>query len=339
MGKLNSFSFCLGHLSHGASICIYEKFNGFSVNLFQTNRIWICSHKIFNWLKKKLINKIYENDLIVTTHYRPHININCSRPMAITSNLFCNSRNLYVGRQIFVGRKILVNFYVMNAENASVTISVLQAQDADVRSTTDEQSDSDETKHAKNENPSIDSNALDSDTYMSDNDKMPCRICLSSDTETHAMISPCLCKGSIANVHATCLEQWLSQKGNNRCDLCTFEFQVFSTPKYTMVQSLVVWVKHPRNRAFFMYDTAVFLILNILTGVVIAMFIRNMNSVVDMKIAEYGITMWFLASGIAAVVFWLIVYCLAVSLFINAQVRPWYQWWKASRSIRLVINA
>lgn len=183
------------------------------------------------------------------------------------------------------------------------------------------------------------SNKLDFDTNNNENDSIPCRICLSCDESLCTMISPCLCKGSIANVHSTCLEQWLSQKGNNRCDLCSFEFDVYSKLKYNLLQSMVIWIKHPRNRAFFIYDTVVFLILNILTAVVISMFVRNLHAVMNMNIAEYGVTMWFLASGVAAVIFWLIVYCLAVSLFINAQVRPWYQWWKASRTIRLVIHA
>lgn len=224
----------------------------------------------------------------------------------------------------------------MNEENVTVIISV-PLQSADENASANESAA--KPYESSNSFAVAEPNALDSDTNTSDNDTIPCRICLSSDTTAHAMISPCLCKGSIANVHTMCLEQWLSQKGNNRCDLCSFEFHVYSTLKYTMLQSMVIWIKHPRNRAFFIYDTAVFLILNILTGVVISMFVRNLNAVMNMDIAEYGITMWFLASGVAAVIFWLIVYCLAVSLFVNAQVRPWYQWWRSSRSIRLVINA
>lgn len=181
-------------------------------------------------------------------------------------------------------------------------------------------------------------NALAAYTNRSDNDTMPCRICLSTDTSSE-MISPCLCKGSIANIHVMCLERWLSQKGNNRCDLCSFEFNVYSTLKYTMMQSLAIWIKHPTNRGFFIYDSAVFLILNMLTLVVISLFVRNLNAIVSMNITDTGITVWFIASGMAAILFWIIVYCLAVSLYVNAQVRPWYQWWKSSRTIRLVINA
>lgn len=219
----------------------------------------------------------------------------------------------------------------MNEKNATIVVNV-PALDAEASNTLSEnhQSQSDHQQE-NNANPNDESDPLNSD--------IPCRICLSSDASSQAMISPCLCKGSIANVHTKCLEQWLSQKGNNRCDLCSFEFQVHSKMKYTMLQSMVVWIKHSRNRAFFIYDSAVFLVLNILTAVVVSMFIRNMNAAVNMNITEYGVTMWILASGVAAVIFWLIVYCLAVSLFINAQVRPWYHWWKTTRNIQLVNQA
>lgn len=222
----------------------------------------------------------------------------------------------------------------MNEENATVVISV-SLQEAEYRVPADEK----EEEQPESQNPDTEPSTVDSEKYTSETDAIPCRICLSNESTPQAMISPCMCKGSIANVHRTCLEKWLSQKGNNRCDLCLFEFDVYSTLKYTMLQSMLIWIKHPRNRAFFFYDSAVFLILNILTCFVVSMFIQNLNTVVKMKIADYGITMWFLASGVGAVMFWLIVYCLAVSLFVNAQVRPWYRWWKASRSIRLVINA
>lgn len=224
----------------------------------------------------------------------------------------------------------------MTEENAIVVISV-SPQQAEFRVPADEQTE----KQPESQDPVTELSPVDSDhhTTDTDTDAIPCRICFSNESVPHAMISPCICKGSIANVHRVCLEKWLSQKGNNRCDLCLFEFHVYSTLKYTMLQSMLIWIKHPRNRTFFIYDSAVFLILNILTCFVVSMFIRNLNAVANMNIADYGITMWFLASGMAAVMFWLIVYGLAVSLFINAQVRPWYQWWKTSRSIRLVISA
>ncbi|KAH9635268.1 hypothetical protein HF086_001924 [Spodoptera exigua] len=47
-----------------------------------------------------------------------------------------------------------------------------------------------------------------------------CRICMTRGRER--LISPCNCKGSLANVHLSCLERWLNQVGRNHCELCGF---------------------------------------------------------------------------------------------------------------------
>ena len=50
---------------------------------------------------------------------------------------------------------------------------------------------------------------------------MSCRICLES---TGQMISPCGCKGSAAFVHPECIQQWISTREINRCEICHEEF-------------------------------------------------------------------------------------------------------------------
>lgn len=42
--------------------------------------------------------------------------------------------------------------------------------------------------------------------------KGTCKFCLSEDTQDDPLISPCKCKGSCAEVHISCLKQWLSNK-------------------------------------------------------------------------------------------------------------------------------
>ncbi|CAG9328915.1 unnamed protein product [Blepharisma stoltei] len=67
-----------------------------------------------------------------------------------------------------------------------------------------------------------------------------CRICLNSSNDS-ALISPCMCSGSIKYVHSHCLQHWLKEKYPNRyktmpiktrgcntglkCELCKYEFQ------------------------------------------------------------------------------------------------------------------
>ncbi|CAG9310287.1 unnamed protein product [Blepharisma stoltei] len=51
-----------------------------------------------------------------------------------------------------------------------------------------------------------------------------CKICFDSETETHALISPCQCSGSIKYIHQECLKAWLLSKNEDlssvTCELC-----------------------------------------------------------------------------------------------------------------------
>ncbi|XP_075744088.1 E3 ubiquitin-protein ligase MARCHF3-like [Rhipicephalus microplus] len=52
-----------------------------------------------------------------------------------------------------------------------------------------------------------------------------CRICFRGCLE-EALRQPCNCRGSIGLVHASCLEKWVSQRRNARCDICAFAYEV-----------------------------------------------------------------------------------------------------------------
>eukprot|EP00929_Paragymnodinium_shiwhaense_P087567 TRINITY_DN47711_c0_g1_i2.p1 TRINITY_DN47711_c0_g1~~TRINITY_DN47711_c0_g1_i2.p1 ORF type:complete len:353 (+),score=21.13 TRINITY_DN47711_c0_g1_i2:216-1274(+) len=55
-----------------------------------------------------------------------------------------------------------------------------------------------------------------------------CRICHGGELDG-PLISPCLCRGSMAHVHLRCLQQWIlysQQSGPLRCSTCTYEYGV-----------------------------------------------------------------------------------------------------------------
>ena len=52
-----------------------------------------------------------------------------------------------------------------------------------------------------------------------------CRICHSSD-EVEALISPCLCTGSVKFVHHICLMSWLQRAVMSKCELCLYPLAV-----------------------------------------------------------------------------------------------------------------
>lgn len=57
-----------------------------------------------------------------------------------------------------------------------------------------------------------------------------CRIC-HEDQSCGELLSPCECSGSLATVHRTCLEQWLTTSNMGHCELCRHQFALERLPK------------------------------------------------------------------------------------------------------------
>ncbi|XP_066300786.1 E3 ubiquitin-protein ligase MARCHF8-like [Branchiostoma lanceolatum] len=53
-----------------------------------------------------------------------------------------------------------------------------------------------------------------------------CRICHGGEDEEDAMISPCLCSGSLQYCHQECLLKWLGWKSSWTCELCSHGFSI-----------------------------------------------------------------------------------------------------------------
>lgn len=52
-----------------------------------------------------------------------------------------------------------------------------------------------------------------------------CRICHDSGAQEE-LLSPCECSGTLATIHRSCLEHWLSASGTSFCELCQYQFTV-----------------------------------------------------------------------------------------------------------------
>lgn len=52
-----------------------------------------------------------------------------------------------------------------------------------------------------------------------------CRICHDSGAQEE-LLSPCECSGTLATIHRSCLEHWLSASGTSFCELCHYQFTV-----------------------------------------------------------------------------------------------------------------
>lgn len=59
-----------------------------------------------------------------------------------------------------------------------------------------------------------------------------CRICQETRTAADEALDTChcLCKGHLANVHRSCLLEWIHYRGSNRCEICNGTFHGMPTP-------------------------------------------------------------------------------------------------------------
>lgn len=67
-------------------------------------------------------------------------------------------------------------------------------------------------------------NSSSSQTSLSSNKSLMCRICHCEEVQEHYLISPCYCTGTLKYVHQACLQQWLKSNGTKSCELCKFDF-------------------------------------------------------------------------------------------------------------------
>ncbi|XP_012261428.2 E3 ubiquitin-protein ligase MARCHF2-like [Athalia rosae] len=64
---------------------------------------------------------------------------------------------------------------------------------------------------------------------------------LSSYAHLGPLISACKCRGSVALVHAECLERWLTESGHSRCELCGHKYATKRVPRHGIIASVKIW--------------------------------------------------------------------------------------------------
>ncbi|XP_013186683.1 E3 ubiquitin-protein ligase MARCHF1 [Amyelois transitella] len=173
-----------------------------------------------------------------------------------------------------------------------------------------------------------------------------CRICMTRGRER--LISPCNCKGSLANVHLSCLERWLNQVGRNHCELCGFSYPAIRTPRYTVLQALRLWFGNPRNRSHLQSDCLIFWLLSTVTAGLLAVCIvgtqyfvieGNKFGKLDASRKDEGISHRITETAMdffMAVV--LCGYSVTVYLLWKDHYVMWNRWRRANVNVRLLLS-
>ncbi|XP_022184544.1 uncharacterized protein LOC111043803 [Nilaparvata lugens] len=164
-----------------------------------------------------------------------------------------------------------------------------------------------------------------------------CRICQTA-ISTEKLISPCLCKGSMAFVHLSCLERWLNQSGRDSCELCTFRYEAEQTRRYSLLEGLRIWFRHPRHLSQLKSDIMMALVLTGVTAILVGISLGGMKYFV-LEGHRLGISYVWTEGVISFFLSVIIIgYITTIYVMFRDHMLPWYNWWNKCVNVRLVLD-
>ncbi|XP_030368973.1 uncharacterized protein LOC115620012 [Scaptodrosophila lebanonensis] len=164
-----------------------------------------------------------------------------------------------------------------------------------------------------------------------------CRICHNADNPEQ-LVSPCLCKGSLAYVHIHCLERWISTSRCTTCELCQFQYNTEQTLRYTCLQSLRLWYSRAMSRRALQEDCQMFSLLTLVAFGIIGTLLVGIQYYA-MHTQSWGLSKLWTKSWMLFFLFMTItVYFANVYMLIKSQLTPWYRWWQSARDIKLILE-
>ncbi|XP_055691076.1 E3 ubiquitin-protein ligase MARCHF2-like [Lutzomyia longipalpis] len=165
-----------------------------------------------------------------------------------------------------------------------------------------------------------------------------CRICL-ANAKGDMLISPCHCRGTLGFVHRACLERWFSESGRSECEMCRYTYRTTSTLRYTLLESLRIWYRHPHNRRLLCTDILLCILLTIIgfgmTLICVAAlhyFITKVEDPMDFP------RTWTVGCLIVFLIIVILSYVLNIFLVVRSQIIPWYRWWQNNRRVKLLLE-
>lgn len=149
-----------------------------------------------------------------------------------------------------------------------------------------------------------------------------CRICHEVDEE-RKLLSPCVCIGSVRNVHRKCLEHWLTSAKSNECELCGYVYTVRSKHP-----NLLEWLR--RNPRPLMADLILTLFLTPLAVFSVILCYRGAVVQVEWRNTVESLCLFALGSFLTG------VYLAWMALTVRAQAKAFRSWRRGHPAVKLV---
>lgn len=118
----------------------------------------------------------------------------------------------------------------MTAEEPPEELSTSQGQVKDTQTSKEEETSKEEVCDTTTDPlPSTD-RSQEEETASTESEEVFCRIC-HEGSQSGELLSPCDCSGTLAMVHQSCLEHWLTASNSSHCELCQHQFCLERLPK------------------------------------------------------------------------------------------------------------
>ncbi|XP_015434788.1 PREDICTED: E3 ubiquitin-protein ligase MARCH1-like [Dufourea novaeangliae] len=156
---------------------------------------------------------------------------------------------------------------------------------------------------------------------------------LSSYAYLGPLISACRCRGSVALVHAVCLERWLTESGHTRCELCGYKYATKRVPRHNIFRSVVIWFNTVIVTRQMLLD-----ILYLVVTTPLALFSCYICALALNMLLKNGLyeIPWMLVAMLPTCTLTLVAYWGWVLTLGRLHGRRWRRYWRNNFVIRLV---
>jgi len=155
---------------------------------------------------------------------------------------------------------------------------------------------------------------------MSSDGSVICRICHCGDTNEEPLLAPCHCTGTMAMIHRTCVERWLSTRtrGRQKCEICGFKYT--TTMKLRKCGEWLITAKNDRHNLI--GDVICFVLLTPLAVLAGWMCMNGAMLYYNYLQGENWETLGLLILTACLIV----VYCIWLGMAVHYHIRRFYNW-------------
>ncbi|XP_076651274.1 E3 ubiquitin-protein ligase MARCHF2 [Halictus rubicundus] len=149
------------------------------------------------------------------------------------------------------------------------------------------------------------------------------------------LISACKCRGTVALVHAVCLERWLTESGHTRCELCGYKYVTKRVPRHNIFRSIAIWFNTVIVTRQMLLD-----ILYLVVTTPLAIFSCYICALALNMLLKNGIfeVPWMIITMLPTCLLTLIAYWGWIITLGRLHGRRWRRYWRNNFVIRLVPN-